>query len=119
MGDTAGVSGEAALPSVLPTPIDLPAAAGGTEKVYGVRFSPPPRQAVAPAGAAGDDSAVHLATAFRVVRKVYSEFGDDVGVFSVFFLNIVQMDVGECLYMPQNTPHAYLSGDIVECMATS
>merc|ERR1711972_1108779 len=30
-----------------------------------------------------------------------------------------EMDVGDCLYMPQNTPHAYLSGDIVECMACS
>jgi len=60
-----------------------------------------------------------LATCFSLVRRLHSQFGDDIGIFSVFFLNYVRMGVGDCLYMPQNRPHAYLSGDIVECMATS
>mmetsp|Transcript_43168 Transcript_43168/g.92077 ORF Transcript_43168/g.92077 Transcript_43168/m.92077 type:complete len:553 (-) Transcript_43168:39-1697(-) len=65
------------------------------------------------------DQSVILAAALALVLRLYGEFGNDIGIFSVFFLNIVHMKVGECLYMPQNTPHAYLSGDIVECMACS
>jgi len=57
--------------------------------------------------------------ALGLVERLHEQFGEDIGVFCPFFLNYVQMDVGECLYMPQNTPHAYLSGDIVECMACS
>eukprot|EP00411_Alexandrium_monilatum_P055567 CAMPEP_0175434438 /NCGR_PEP_ID=MMETSP0095-20121207/53904_1 /TAXON_ID=311494 /ORGANISM="Alexandrium monilatum, Strain CCMP3105" /LENGTH=350 /DNA_ID=CAMNT_0016733979 /DNA_START=110 /DNA_END=1162 /DNA_ORIENTATION=- len=60
-----------------------------------------------------------LATCLELVHRLHEQFGDDIGIFSVFFLNYSKMTVGECLYMPQNTPHAYLSGDIVECMATS
>merc|ERR1712039_1081663 len=54
-----------------------------------------------------------------LVLRLQSQFGDDVGIFCAFLLNIVKMKIGECLYMPANTPHAYLSGDIVECMACS
>lgn len=54
-----------------------------------------------------------------LVHRLHAQFGDDIGIFSVFFLNYSKMTVGECLYMAQNIPHAYLSGDIVECMATS
>jgi len=60
-----------------------------------------------------------LETAYELVTRLHSQFGEDIGVFSVFFLNYVRMGIGECLYMPQNTPHAYLAGDIVECMACS
>ncbi|KAF4705037.1 hypothetical protein FOZ62_021234, partial [Perkinsus olseni] len=45
--------------------------------------------------------------------------GGDVGVLSVFFLNIVHMVPGQCLYLKANTPHAYGSGNIMECMACS
>jgi len=55
----------------------------------------------------------------ELIQRLHGQFGEDIGIFSVFFLNFVHMKVGECLYMAQNTPHAYLSGDIVECMACS
>lgn len=57
--------------------------------------------------------------AVQLALRLHAQFGEDVGVWSAFFLNYVQMGPGECLYMPANTPHAYLSGDIVECMACS
>lgn len=60
-----------------------------------------------------------LTKVFQLVLRLYDQFQVDIGIFSVFFLNYVEMKVGDCLYMPQNTPHAYLSGDIVECMACS
>jgi len=56
---------------------------------------------------------------YSLVEPLYLQCGDDIGIFCLFFLNIVEMKIGECLFMPQNTPHAYLSGDIVECMACS
>lgn len=56
---------------------------------------------------------------FELVCTLYKQYGSDIGIFSVFFMNHVHMKVGECLYMAQNVPHAYLSGDIVECMACS
>mmetsp|Transcript_67647 Transcript_67647/g.188764 ORF Transcript_67647/g.188764 Transcript_67647/m.188764 type:complete len:570 (+) Transcript_67647:77-1786(+) len=51
--------------------------------------------------------------------RLHGQFGNDIGIFSIFFMNYVRMHAGECLYMAQNVPHAYLSGDIVECMACS
>jgi mannose-6-phosphate isomerase len=43
----------------------------------------------------------------------------DPGVFQVFILNLLTLKPGEALFIQPNTPHAYLSGDIVECMAAS
>jgi len=45
--------------------------------------------------------------------------GGDVGVLSVFFLNHVTLSPGEAIFMGPDTPHAYLSGDIIECMTCS
>lgn len=54
-----------------------------------------------------------------LVCKLYEQYQEDIGIFSVFFMNYVRLNVGECLYMAQNVPHAYIPGDIVECMACS
>eukprot|EP00913_Durusdinium_trenchii_P006969 g6554.t1 len=66
-----------------------------------------------------DDLHKKIKDCFRLVCMLYEQYGVDVGIFSVFFMNYVCMGVGECLYMAQNVPHAYISGDIVECMACS
>jgi mannose-6-phosphate isomerase len=44
---------------------------------------------------------------------------DDPGSLSVFFLNLLHLAPGRALFVPPNEPHAYLTGDIVECMAAS
>lgn len=46
-------------------------------------------------------------------------FPNDVGVLSIFFLNILQLKPGQAIFLAANVPHAYLSGDCVECMACS
>lgn len=46
-------------------------------------------------------------------------FPNDVGVLSIFFLNILQLKPGQAIFLAANQPHAYLSGDCVECMACS
>lgn len=43
----------------------------------------------------------------------------DVGLFSFFFLNYLKVPAGEALFIGPNIPHAYLSGEMVECMASS
>ena len=61
-----------------------------------------------------------VSEAINLARALDAQFpGGDVGVLSVFFLNIVDLKPGECLFMGANVPHAYLSGDILECMTSS
>ena len=35
----------------------------------------------------------------------------------MFFLNVVTLQPGEAMFLGANVPHAYLSGDCVECMS--
>lgn len=55
----------------------------------------------------------------RLVLRLAREYPDDVGVLLALFLNHVDLEPGEALPLPANEPHAYLSGDAVECMASS
>ncbi|XP_034249977.1 mannose-6-phosphate isomerase [Thrips palmi] len=54
-----------------------------------------------------------------LVSRLASEFPGDVGCFCVYFLNYLTLKPGEALYLGPNEPHAYLSGDCIECMACS
>ncbi|KAK5969556.1 hypothetical protein GCK32_007395 [Trichostrongylus colubriformis] len=45
--------------------------------------------------------------------------GGDVGVFAPLLLNHFTLKPGEATFLGPNQPHAYLSGDCVECMACS
>lgn len=47
------------------------------------------------------------------------QYPDDVGVFASFFLNYIKLVPGEAVYLAANVPHAYISGECIECMATS
>ncbi|TCD71530.1 hypothetical protein EIP91_008911 [Steccherinum ochraceum] len=56
----------------------------------------------------------------RVVLKVDSQYPGDVGVFATtFFMNLVKLKKGEAVYIGADEIHAYLEGDIIECMAVS
>jgi mannose-6-phosphate isomerase len=54
---------------------------------------------------------------FFELRKIYP--GPDSGLFSLFLLNLVHLKPGEGLFLKAGLPHAYLRGNIVECMANS
>lgn len=43
----------------------------------------------------------------------------DVGLFSIFLLNLVHLNKGEGIFLDAGIPHAYIKGNIVECMANS
>lgn len=56
----------------------------------------------------------------RLFARARAQYGDaDVGLLLIFFLNLVRLERGEALFLPAGVPHAYVSGDIVECMANS
>lgn len=49
----------------------------------------------------------------------FNIYGYDVGLFSFFFFNFIQLKPGQAIYTLAGVPHAYLYGNIVECMANS
>eukprot|EP00753_Platysulcus_tardus_P004916 PLAT12760.1.p1 GENE.PLAT12760.1~~PLAT12760.1.p1 ORF type:complete len:353 (+),score=159.17 PLAT12760.1:47-1060(+) len=51
--------------------------------------------------------------------RLQSQYPGDVGVFAPYWLNYIQLQPGQAMFLAANEPHAYLSGDIVECMACS
>ncbi|KAH7910822.1 RmlC-like cupin domain-containing protein [Hygrophoropsis aurantiaca] len=56
----------------------------------------------------------------RDVKDELNEmYPGDSGVFSVYFLNYLQLEPGQAIYVAAGEPHAYIAGDIIECMANS
>merc|ERR1711991_757054 len=55
----------------------------------------------------------------EAILRVHAKYPGDVGNFCPFLLNHFTLNVGEAVFLGANEPHAYLSGDCVECMATS
>ncbi|XP_030369503.1 mannose-6-phosphate isomerase [Scaptodrosophila lebanonensis] len=54
-----------------------------------------------------------------VFNKTSKEFPGDVGVLSIFFMNLVRLQPGQAIYLGANEIHAYLEGECIECMACS
>jgi mannose-6-phosphate isomerase class I len=55
----------------------------------------------------------------QLLLSLERQYQDDVGVLAALFFNYVKLSPGEALYIGANEPHAYLSGECIECMATS
>lgn len=56
----------------------------------------------------------------RWLLEIAKDYADgDPGIFCFYLMNYEKLSPGEAIYIPANVPHAYLSGDIVECMANS
>ena len=55
----------------------------------------------------------------ELVRRSNSQFPGDIGLFVLFFLNLVKLEPGQAMYLKADDIHAYISGDIIECMASS
>ena len=56
---------------------------------------------------------------FTLLPRLQQQYPDDIGIFCPFLLNCFSAPPFASLFLPANEPHAYLSGDIVECMACS
>ncbi|PLW20258.1 hypothetical protein PCANC_00613 [Puccinia coronata f. sp. avenae] len=55
----------------------------------------------------------------ELLLRLNEQFPDDVGIFCTFVLNVVRLEPGQAAFLQADEPHAYLTGDIVECMASS
>ncbi|KAF4321590.1 hypothetical protein BBO99_00004597 [Phytophthora kernoviae] len=55
----------------------------------------------------------------KLVLRLDDAFPGDIGCFCPFLLNYITLEPGEAMFLDANEPHAYLSGDCVECMACS
>ncbi|KAI0250502.1 mannose-6-phosphate isomerase [Lactifluus subvellereus] len=55
----------------------------------------------------------------ELVLCLNTQFPDDIGTFCAFLLNYVNLSPGEAIFLGAGEPHAYISGDIIECMANS
>lgn len=54
------------------------------------------------------------------ILRLADQYPDgDVGLFCFYLMNYLTLQPGEAIYILPCTPHAYLEGDLVECMATS
>jgi mannose-6-phosphate isomerase len=49
----------------------------------------------------------------------YKLFGADIGLLSFFFFNIIHLKTGQAIFTDAGVPHAYMKGNIIECMANS
>lgn len=55
-----------------------------------------------------------------LIVRVDAQFPRDVGLFcGGLMLNYVTLNKGEAMFLRAKDPHAYISGDIIECMAAS
>ncbi|XP_012259805.2 mannose-6-phosphate isomerase [Athalia rosae] len=54
-----------------------------------------------------------------LLEKLHSQYPGDVGCFGIYLFNWITLQPGEALFLGPNEPHAYLSGDCIECMACS
>lgn len=54
---------------------------------------------------------------FLDLRKKY--IGADVGLILIFFLNLIYLRAGQAVFLGAGIPHAYIKGNIIECMANS
>lgn len=55
----------------------------------------------------------------RTVLLLASQYGDDIGIFAPYLLNIVTLQPGESLFLPSGEIHAYIRGLGIEIMANS
>jgi mannose-6-phosphate isomerase len=69
--------------------------------------------------AAGGVSSTKGDVLAELVTRLHGQFGSDIGIFVLFFLNFVTLQPGEALFLVADDIHAYVSGDIIECMAAS
>lgn len=55
----------------------------------------------------------------RAVLRLAQQFPGDPSAMSPLFLNYLLIAPGESFFMAANEPHAYVAGEIIECMARS
>jgi len=52
-------------------------------------------------------------------KLAFEDYGNDKGIFSIYFFNLVNIPKGKAIFQEAGIPHAYLQGKNVEVMANS
>ncbi|CAK1543953.1 unnamed protein product [Leptosia nina] len=66
-----------------------------------------------------EDESTQSLLLYPLLKQLHADFPGDVGCFAPYFMNYMQLRPGQAIFLKPNLPHAYLSGDCVECMACS
>lgn len=66
-----------------------------------------------------NDSGNELDEREQYFLELKQQYQIDVGLYSLFLLNLIHLNKGESLFLEAGIPHAYLKGNIIECMANS
>jgi len=54
-----------------------------------------------------------------LILRLSKQYPGDRGMMAPIFFNYLKLNEGQSIFLPANEPHAYLCGDIIECMACS
>ena len=46
----------------------------------------------------------------KLLLHLHNEFPADVGCFCIYFLNVLELEPGQAIFLEANLPHAYLAG---------
>lgn len=55
----------------------------------------------------------------KLILAINKYFNKDVGILAPIYMTYVKLNKFEALYIKPDTPHVYLKGNIIECMACS
>lgn len=55
----------------------------------------------------------------QLFLELHEKYGNDIGLIVIYFLNLVELQKGQGVFLDAGVPHAYLKGNIIECMANS
>ncbi len=55
----------------------------------------------------------------KIFLEYSMEYPGDVGLLTIFLLNLYTFSKNQAMFTPPDIPHAYVKGNIVECMASS
>ena len=64
-------------------------------------------------------SIVDIENVDELMNRLNTDFPGDIGVMCPLILNCVRLGPGHSFFCGPSEPHAYISGDCVECMAPS
>ncbi|MDF2155706.1 mannose-6-phosphate isomerase, class I [Vibrio sp. CAU 1672] len=65
------------------------------------------------------DDNTSVTEALSLIRRIQKLYPEDIGLFSPLFLNIIELQPGEAMFLYAETPHAYINGLGIEVMANS
>ncbi|EFR00538.1 mannose-6-phosphate isomerase [Nannizzia gypsea CBS 118893] len=88
-----------------------------TQKLISAAESSP--DSFATSSASPDNNPANPSELAQLVIRLNGQFPNDIGLFVLFFLNFIKLEPGEAMFLKADDIHAYISGDIVECMASS